>query len=325
MIRRKKLSGLTLIELMIVVALGSVLGLGIMTLFYDTTKLNHSLRQQILLSENLESFFYSLEQYFSQTTNLIICNCSGAASTCSNPTLASVPAPAAGVVVLQAVYEDAADPLTLPGAGCHFVGSAGAPIAAVDGPIPYGCKKSIQLRYIPPKIEAAAVPSVAGRLALEQIDTAGAVISTVATLNNVTDFGCGMPTIATGALSNSEIILRIDVKARKFHSENPNDANYESWSPASAKNFRVGTLRSHTDRILFRNLVTKGVQFGKMRSYKNCFPNGFATANIQQCCSKLLNNAGTQCAASNTCQAPESLVATGVNCCSRMVNTAVCL
>jgi hypothetical protein len=325
---------------MVTVAITGGLSLAIMSILVGTTTFNQTTRLQAEVTKDLQTFFYALEQYLGQTTEVIACNCAapgvgtgGLTTQTCYPTgvdkSATAGFDAASGPVFKFVYEDAADPInpTPGGAGCLFGAAVGGIIPGTTIPA-IGCKKILTLVYNPPTLETSGPPpalSQPGVLKLQ--DQAG---NTLQTLSNVTSFACGM-SVNTAALastlSNSDLRVRIDVKAKQDTIENQNDGSYESFAP-TGKNFARGFHRSHIGQITFRNLTMPGIQFGKMRQYKDCIADGKtlpAGADFHLCCSGYANTAGTLCVAAAGCGwnngAPP-----GTPCCARMADaTGVCL
>lgn len=330
---KPKQSGFTLIELMVVVAITGGLALVLMSTLVDTTKINRQMQVQAETGRDLQSFYYALEVYFGQTTQVVTCECGGGASgiiagfthPCKNDSLQSLPLPAGTNTVLQVVYEDSSDPLQFfpPAAGSNCLLAGAVQIPGTDI-TPVGCKRFAFLKYTPPVDVSGSNPSTPGKLEISTgIDPAA--LSPVATINAVTDFACGMtsnPT--TGTLSNSDFKVRIDVKSKINNTEQVSDPNYESWSPAGV-NFDHGIRRSHFGQVTFRNLTMPGIHFGKMRSYKNCTGNKVATNDPQSCCAGYYDGA-----ACNTSCTPSGIAAPlATMCCSRMIDptgaTGACL
>jgi prepilin-type N-terminal cleavage/methylation domain-containing protein len=328
-------AGFTLVELLVTVAISGGLALAIMSILIGTTTFSQTARLQAELTKDLQTFYYALEQYLGQTTEVISCNCAApgvgiggfTAQTCFPVGVdksATAGFDAASGPVFSFVYEDAADPIspTPAGSSCLFGAVVGGLIPGTNIPA-VGCKRILTLVYNPPTLETAGPPaaiSLPGTLKLK--DQAGTVL---AQLSSVTSFACGMsvntfPFSAT--LSNSDLRVRIDVKAKQNTIDNFKDGNYESWNPLGV-NFARGYHRSHLGQITFRNLAMPGIHFGKIRQYKDCFADGRALpagTDYHVCCSGYSNAAGTACVAATACGWNNGAVP-AQPCCSRMTDS----
>lgn len=334
--RSRASMGFTTIELITVIAVTGFLSLAIMGVLREAGSNAHHVRLQTNLNRDIEIFAYTLEQYLGQTIQLIRCNCTSAANGCRNDALDPTLTPTGDI--LEFVYEDASDPKTLPGSGCLFNGATGAtPIgtAAASQVIPLGCKRVMKLRYTPPTPTTTTVASRPGRLELVWTmpsAAAGPSGTVVATLNNITNFACGMTADTTNnQMSNSDIKLRIDVKSRVNNTNDINDPSYETWSDNAADTrlttFNKGYRRTHLTQIYFRNITTPGIQFGKMRQVKNCLATDAAATDVAKCCSGYRNPTTNVCVAASSCVGP-GLTAPGSvadQCCSRMQAGGTCL
>lgn len=326
--RRRAVVGLTTIELMTVIAVTGVLSLAIMGVLREAGSNAHHVKLQTELNRELEVFAYTLEQYLGQTVQLIDCNCTAAANGCRNDSLDVTLTPDGDI--LEFVYENASDPKTLPGSGCLFNGAGTTPIgtSAVSEVVPLGCKRVMKLRYTRPTPTTVSAASTPGKLELvwtQPSAAAGATGTVVATLNNVTNFACGMTADTVNSqMSNSDIKLRIDVKSRVNNTNNINDPNYETWSDNAAdtklSTFNKGYRRTHLNQIYFRNITTPGLQFGKLRQVKNCIADNQASTDVMKCCSGYRDPLANICVASSSCTPPGDPAPGGVaeQCCSKM-------
>lgn len=339
-------------ELMMVVAVTGILSLAIMTLFSETAKTSHQLQTQMELERGLETFMYTMEQYVGQTVQVVACRCvpdgGAGAGPCHNTADLATEATDA-TDVFEFVYENASDPKSFPGPGCIFNTSPGSAIAG-SGIVPLGCKRVMKLRYTKPTLTNASGTTPAtrasqpGKLELiwtQPVAAAGAGGTVVATLENITKFACGMSeNSAASSLSNSDLRMRIEVKAKANSTTDINNSQYETWSPdptdSKASTFNRGYRRQFMTQVFFRNLTTPGIQFGKPRQIKNCLADG-ATANAgetSKCCSgyrnpttnKCLEPTGSATGANSGVTCTNSGVAApgGVAdmCCSKMMSTA---
>jgi hypothetical protein len=263
---------------------------------------------------------------------------------------AAVASPQKAKTVLQVIYEDSADPASQEAgkSNCLFGDIAGLNAgtdaegggAGNTGITPRGCKKRAALQYTPPLKQLIGAETKPGFLKLVQLDTEGVVTNTLATLNNVTRFGCGMSYDPSqppaGVALNNDFLVRIEVKARQYNIDLEGQQNFESWDPNDPTfTFKYGVIRSHSGQISFRNFVIPGVQFGKLRTYRNCIPDGRKSNDPQQCCSGYADNAG-KCLDGANSAAPacgwdrptvKGMAVTSA-CCSRMAdpdNAGACL
>lgn len=312
----RSMQGLTLVEILVSVFIGGLLTLTIMSLFVYTSKNSTQLQQQAALTRDVQNFFYGVEQYMSQLTKMNTCACSplGGAAPCRNDALVDNPSIQGTTNVITFDYEDALDPMepTSSPSCLNAVNTlAGSTIT------PLGCKKRIALQYTPPTPEQAGQASKPGKLELIRYDPPPRV--TLLTLNSVTSFGCGMR-VSANKLSNLEMQLRIEAKAKANNTTNVLDPDYESWIPQGPQ-YAKGFRRTHFGKIFFRNLGMPGLHFGKMRSYKNCIADGKNTLDYRSCCSGYASESNT-CIPARDCywNSNSNNTTTGFihQCCSRM-------
>lgn len=328
----KKISGMSLMELMVVVAISGGLALAVMSLMVDSTKISQQMTQQNEVSKDLQTFYFALEQYIGNVTQVVSCNCNASAPLCANHTAAdSSPAGSSAAPNFRFVYEASPDPLvpatTFPATDCIYGNGSFATTAIAGTDIkPIGCKKVMDLRYTK---ETAGTP---GKLELFQVEPpitdAGGNLVPLIFLNNVVGFACGMTVLAgpPSALSNNDFNVRIKLKAK---TANFNEA--ADWTDDSK-----GIIRTHQGQILFRNLALPGIQFGKLIAVRGCTRVGNPPpgGDVKQCCSGYLSGANCSDPVGGPSGTPECVpnpngatapAGTPATCCSRMATGGKCI
>lgn len=346
---RRGQHGFSLNELLIAIAISGTLSLAIVGLLINTNQTSAQIARQSEHARETEDFIYALEQYVGQLVQLVRCNCDTDATPCNNQSLVEAPNYSASPVVpvMRFVVENAVDPMIdakNAAANCIYTD-----LDPIDGSTitPRGCKQLLELRYTRPQATNGAIASQPGELSLVWTlpDTPpNSVAGTVlARLTNVTRFACTM-TAPTGQLSNSEMLFNIETKTRVNNINVPTASGYETWSPndiaAYAPTFNWGLHRKHSVEVSFRNLITPGIQFGKIQRMRNCVENGLAANSFTDCCSDYRNATTGLCIAQSACKHNPGDGTTAVasytpsagaidECCSHMTTTlsgaTVCL
>jgi prepilin-type N-terminal cleavage/methylation domain-containing protein len=190
-------AGMTLVELMVSVGLFGILSLGLAEMFASNSRMSARAQNESKLSEQVVDFSQALENYLTNATQILGCNC---ANGCVLPDLTGLSSPPAGTDcmsgnncgsgstaapgadILIFEYEDANNPTDPAINGQCEVTALGGLVDAKgrltnngispDALTLRGCKKRIHLTAIQPTAPTATAPGSPGQLALYLEDPA---------------------------------------------------------------------------------------------------------------------------------------------------------
>jgi prepilin-type N-terminal cleavage/methylation domain-containing protein len=301
----QNVSGLTLVELLISVALFGVLSLAVAEIFvYFTTQTVRSERE-IQMNESIREFHEYVDLELGNATQIIGCRCGPMPSsglTCRyNPSNAigndcgSSGRPC-GDILLTWETENSQRPFEASAVGnCNGAGDL------------RGCRQFRSLRVTP------ATDTTPGLLTLENSQT-GQVLSR---LSGVTEVYCGM----THPTQNNGFRLRTRLKSRFRNGNDSASPDFESWR-RDGNRWQQGLHREVNIEVDFRNLGHPGLHYGKSSTQRNCLPDGRLSGDEDRCCSGYLNRTGTRCWAQASCGRAGSVSPRAENCCSHQRTAA---
>lgn len=323
--------GMTLVELMVSVALFGVLSLGIAEMFAQSSKMTARAQNGARLSEQITQFSQILENYLSNTTQLIACNC---ANGCVLPDLTSLTALPAGTDcmsgncgagststpgddILFFEYEDANNP-TVPAnnTACvvNFPPSGWLSAAITPDQLTWrGCKKRIHLTAVMPTANSGSDPGSPGQLAIYPDDGSGnplpPAIAVLGGTNGTVNSGkmtgtsgvyqmiCGQTPIPSDGMAAAttpepnHFRIELSVVSRVNNTQDTTSPQFEGWTTTST-HFGNGLQRNLAFDYSFHNLNVPGVHFGKTVTSINCTADN-GSAPDGNCCSGYMDAAGT--------------------------------
>lgn len=275
-------AGVTLVELLVVVALFGGLSIALATMMADFSTRNQRHFRHAQISQEIFEFSEAMEVYLTNTVRVTNCRCGGKCVFPAAPMGCATPP--CTTDLLEFEIEDSSNPGQVAAtAPCLDPGQRSSP-ATVDGLLPRGCKRSLLLRYLEsdPTNPALGLGTLGALAIVDPLQ--GAVLHK---LEGILNLNCGMtPTDAT-------ICPASDTE----------DANCRPSGTDFRLEIEVLVLgqvyREVSTTVPFHNITVRGVHFGKTQSALNCKKNGLVTTD-GNCCSGYVNSTGT-CIAADQC------------------------
>jgi len=309
---RLKISGFTLVELMISTGLFGYVAIMSSTLFSEGMKMVITARAQADFTQQIISFNDAIDSIVANTTRVVSCGCNATCTYVASGGGFPAASPAA-TTILEFDSDTANNPGDTAAGACigatttwsGFTGAGAtsgiAPSLSTDYQYyPRGCKERFQLLFSPPSpnttTDGGANFSTGqpGTLKLVKL-TAGGGSQTMAQVTGAYDFNCGYE-------SGAPTGFRMEVKAKTKAVSMPYgpSGSVESFSPLDTAMFLKGIHRMLSLNIQFRNLSNEAIQFGRTISYRGCTPDNQPSTD-GNCCSGYYDRAAGNCIAPTGC------------------------
>lgn len=349
-----RIAGMTLVELMVSLGLFSVASLALASLFGENAKQTSRARAEIELETQTLDFSTTFDVLLSQTSMVYACRC-GSDQSAPNPRCAfydvgaasaitpdcqlggcgvNPAAPADGVPIQLLVFEteDTLDPSQVSTANCRGGGANPRPAATGTRVTARGCKRAYELEYLTPIRMNPAGVSRPGTLRINLcrggLTVAGTATTcltpqTVSEIDGAYSVRCGHPTTEQAPGGPANMVREVNSFRLDFRAKSLASSLRESYAPVDAASFPLGTHRGYSLTSYFRNLTTRGVQFGKIETF-SC---DRVTSTTGNCCSGYSFSTGV-CIPTNACvlsgQKPSVDAASSfTECCShQLISTA---
>jgi hypothetical protein len=349
--KKIRMSGFTLVELMVGLACASMVFLAAGVVFFRGTELSAYFFRNASVMEQVSDGITQLSAFMPQIIHIRTCNCSAAgassgasctwtsATEWNDPVLDyGIPSP---VTLLDADYESgfggagigAAQYLTADQTLTSYYAGLGCEAAHPGGITSRGCRKRLRLIYTPPTAVSGSTPSTPGELRLDLNDTSWSGTTTSLRIGNIqantarssrvgiTKLSCGFATPNAGQIG-TDFVINMRMKVKSSGVEDVTNAFYESWYPGGT-NYSKGFVRESKLRFSFLNLSPRGMYQWRIASVKGCKIAGQAATSREECCSMALNAAGNACVAG--CIQSTQVATNNSQCCSEKIVGGVCI
>ncbi len=356
--KRLRQAGMTLIELLVGLALFSVVSLAVGTVFSTGLNLSGLFFRNAATMEAVSDGMFQLTAIMPQVVKLNSCACSGTGGTAADCTWTSGaawfdPVFDGGVATGSQIFEGEFE------AGFGGLGAmadttltsylnTNFPLARGCANNPYfndatedrGCRQLVRLTYTSPTLEnvGSGTRSEPGSLQISIHDvaapgqqtvfrigdegTAGAKAG-VMTRSGLVRLSCGLDSPGGGQVG-ANFVLNLRTKVKQQSSENVNSDTYESWHP-SGLNYSKGYLREARMKFNLQNLSVRGAYHWRMQSLRSCRYNGDSLGSVsvgsEACCSGA--KSGTTCL--GTCKRAGLAASEDAECCSEKISGGFCI
>lgn len=317
-------SGATLVELMVSVALFSLIGITMGTLFAEHAKRSVISDNESKLTTQTSEFTNALEAYIGNATRIHGCNCDGSTCVFSESTTDCMSSNGdcdKPLLEIETEVSGSPEQETPVSSGCILDVGVNPNTNTPEGLYARGCKRKFQLNFEVPTPVATGTPKVVGDPGtLSLVDVTSGTAVTKHELSGVYYVRCGMsPVDSNSTAAVNHFRLEAKVKSRNSNLQVSTDASLlEGWHPDDTR-FNEGTHRELGTTIAFRNLGQSPVHFGMPESRRRCVTDGFSSTD-GNCCSGYMDSSST-CLAMNECLV-QGVSSGGVSsaCCSHMTD-----
>jgi prepilin-type N-terminal cleavage/methylation domain-containing protein len=295
-INKRTSSGMTLVELMVSLAIMGGLSLVMLAMLGEHSRKSAQVNADVQLSERSQEFTQIFDSTVAGVTQWLSCNCN---NSCTWSERASFSDDGDTVdTIATFVSEGSTDPEQVAGGPCLGAESNPAP-GSPSGLLLRGCKGVFGLTFRRPRLAFSPGGAYPGALQLRQAIgtnvTSPDKWKVLFELPGVYQIRCGHPEVGAGTSRpltaknafKMEISMKAGLTPKNCDASRGITEDCEIWTLKERVHEKRGTFRSITTETTFKNLVSRGVVFGKARSLLTCIPDGKKVPDNQriQCCS----------------------------------------
>lgn len=349
---------MTLLELLIGLAIFSVVSLAVGTVFSTGLSLSGLFFRNAATMEAISDGMFQLTAIMPQVVKVSSCACSGTGGTAADCTWTSAAewfdpvfdgGAATGAQIFEGEFEAGFGGLgAMADTTLTSYLNANFPLARGCANNPYfndatedrGCRQLIRLTYTTPTLEnvGAGTESEPGSLQISVHNVANPAQQTVFRIGNESFGGtktgamtrsglvrlsCGLASPGGGQVG-ANFVLNLRTKVKQQSIEDVGNALYESWHPTGA-NYSKGFFREARMKFNLQNLSVRGAYHWRMQSARGCKFNGDTLGSVsvtaEACCSGA--KSGTTC--SGTCKRAGVAASEDAECCSEKISGGVCI
>lgn len=273
------------------------LSLVMLAMLGEHSRKSAKVNAEVQLSERSQEFTQVFDSTVAGVTQWLSCHCSNSCTWSDQPSFSNEGDNTVDTIATF-VSEGSTDPEQIAGGPCLGAESNPAP-GSPSGLLLRGCKSVFGLTFRRPRTAFSPGGAYPGALQLRQAtgtnDTSPDKWKVLFELPGVYQVRCGHPKVGEGngrpiLVKNAfkmEISMKAGLTPKNCDATRGITEDCEIWSFKERVHEKRGTFRSITTETTFKNLVTRGVVFGKARSMMACVPDGGDVRDNQRelCCS----------------------------------------